>query len=137
MLPIEGIPSPASAPNNWQPLGPFKNAHDFFGDGSFWLVDAPGHCLGNMAALARVKRKDGVIKWAFLGGDCFHTPMFISYPDAPFGKGVQVTSTDSFHEDEKQAREIIKQAAELKKCEGENALIWLAHADVLEDAWNF
>uniref|UniRef100_A0A093XJN9 N-acyl homoserine lactonase AttM n=1 Tax=Talaromyces marneffei PM1 TaxID=1077442 RepID=A0A093XJN9_TALMA len=137
VLPIDGIPSPATAPEKWQPLGPFKNAHDFFGDGSFWLIDAPGHCLGNMAALARVKRKDGVVKWAFLGGDCFHTPMFVNYPDAPFGKGVKVTSTDSFHEDEEQAREIIKQAAELKKEEGENALIWLAHADVLEDVWNF
>ncbi|EED11534.1 conserved hypothetical protein [Talaromyces stipitatus ATCC 10500] len=137
VLPIDGIPSPATAPEKWQTLGPFKNAHDFFGDGSFWLIDAPGHCLGNMAALARIKRKDGVIKWAFLGGDYFHTPMFISYPDAPFGKGVKVTSTDSFHEDEEQAREIIRQAAELKRGEGENALIWLAHTDVLEDAWNF
>jgi glyoxylase-like metal-dependent hydrolase (beta-lactamase superfamily II) len=32
--------------------GPFP-AHDFFGDGSFYLLDAPGHCLGHLARLAR------------------------------------------------------------------------------------
>jgi hypothetical protein len=119
VLLIEGIPSPVSAPNNWQPLGLFENADDFFGDGSFCLIDAPGYCPGNMAALTRVKRKDGVVKRTFLGGDCFHTPRFISYPEGPFGKGVKVTSTDSFYEDEEQARELIKQAEELKKGEGE------------------
>lgn len=136
-LPINEFPSPATAPEKWQPLGPFKNAHDFFGDGSFWLIDAPGHCPGNMGALARARRKDGKLKWVFLGGDCFHSTMFVNYPDAPFGQGVSVTSTGSYHEDEGQAREIIKQAAELKKGEGDNVLIWLAHADTLEDVWNF
>jgi glyoxylase-like metal-dependent hydrolase (beta-lactamase superfamily II) len=136
-LPVEELPSPKASPEKWQPLGPFKNAYDFFGDGSFWLIDAPGHCPGNLAALARVKRKDGKVKWAFLGGDCFHSHLFVDYPEAPFGKGVKVTPTDTFHEHEEDAREIIRQTAELKKGEGENALIWIAHTGTLEDIWNF
>ncbi|KAH8704020.1 hypothetical protein BGW36DRAFT_355400 [Talaromyces proteolyticus] len=136
-LPIEEVSSPSTEPEKWQPLGPFKNAYDFFGDGSFWLIDAPGHCPGNLAALARVKRKDGKVKWAFLGGDCFHSSLFVEYPEAPFGKGVKVTPTDTYHENEDEAREIIRQAAELKKGEGENALIWIAHTSTLEDIWNF
>ncbi|ORY33626.1 hypothetical protein BCR33DRAFT_856261 [Rhizoclosmatium globosum] len=38
---------------NWQPLGSFNRAHDYYGDGSFWLIDAPGHCQGHIMALAR------------------------------------------------------------------------------------
>ncbi|EOD45481.1 putative metallo-beta-lactamase superfamily protein [Neofusicoccum parvum UCRNP2] len=50
----------------WQPLAAFDRAYDFFGDGSFWLLDAPGHLPGNLAALARVRaRADG----AGEGGD--------------------------------------------------------------------
>ena len=134
-LPIEEFPSPDAAPQNWQRLGPYKNAHDFFGDGSFWILDAPGHCLGNLAALARVKSRSGRTKWVFLGGDCFHCSHFVYYPEAPFGKGVKVTPTDTFHEDEEGARNFIRDTAELKKGEGEDALIWIAHTDTLEGVW--
>ncbi|KAI9346235.1 hypothetical protein BDR26DRAFT_856103 [Obelidium mucronatum] len=37
----------------WQPLGSFERAHDYYGDGSFWIIDAPGHCQGHIMALAR------------------------------------------------------------------------------------
>ncbi|KAJ3022578.1 UNVERIFIED_CONTAM: hypothetical protein HDU68_009036, partial [Siphonaria sp. JEL0065] len=26
----------------WQPLGSFERAHDYYGDGSIWIIDAPG-----------------------------------------------------------------------------------------------
>ena len=136
-LPIEEFPSPSEAPERWRPLGPYKNGLDFFGDGSFWIVDAPGHCLGNIGALARMKTKAGETKWAFLGGDCFHCHHFVHYPEAPYGTGVSVVKTNTFHEDEEAAREIIRQTAELKKGEGQNALIWIAHTDVLEGLWDF
>lgn len=32
-------------------------AHDFFGDGSFYLLDTPGHCIGHIAGLARTSKK--------------------------------------------------------------------------------
>jgi hypothetical protein len=136
-LPITELPSPASAPEKFQPLGPFAHAYDFFGDGSFFLVDAPGHCEGNLAGLARIRTKAGRTKWAFLGGDCFHSVLFAQYPEAPFGKGVKVTSTDSYHEDEEGARDFIRRTAKLKRREGNDALIWIAHTDTLEGIWEF
>ena len=36
---------------------PFKigrfHAHDYFGDGSFYLLDTPGHSIGHICGLAR------------------------------------------------------------------------------------
>jgi glyoxylase-like metal-dependent hydrolase (beta-lactamase superfamily II) len=134
-LPIEEFDSPSEAPKKWQKLGPFPNAHDFFGDGSFWVIDAPGHCPGNLAALARFKTKNGKAKWAFLGGDCFHCMHFVHHPEAPFGKGVKFVKTGTFHEEQEPAREMIRQIAELKRGEGDGALVWFAHADTLEGIW--
>ncbi|KAJ6584944.1 hypothetical protein B0H19DRAFT_403431 [Mycena capillaripes] len=36
-------------------IGGFK-AHDYFGDGSFYILDAPGHLVDHVCALARVTR---------------------------------------------------------------------------------
>lgn len=56
--------------HTWAPLGPFPAAIDYFGDGSFYLIDSPGHLLGHINALVRV----GPQKWVFLGGDAAHHP---------------------------------------------------------------
>ncbi|KIK54090.1 hypothetical protein GYMLUDRAFT_88239 [Collybiopsis luxurians FD-317 M1] len=45
-------------------------AFDFFGDGSFYVLDTPGHCSGHLSALARVKEDSFVL----LGGDVCHHP---------------------------------------------------------------
>ncbi|KAJ6584950.1 beta-lactamase-like protein [Mycena capillaripes] len=53
-------------------IGGFK-AHDYFGDGSFYILDVPGHLAGHVCALARVTPSSFV----FLGGDaCHHAGMF-------------------------------------------------------------
>ncbi|KAF7365240.1 Metallo-beta-lactamase superfamily protein [Mycena venus] len=53
-------------------IGGFK-AHDFFEDGSLYLLDVPGHLAGHVCALARVTPTSFV----FLGGDaCHHAGMF-------------------------------------------------------------
>ncbi|OAL44448.1 Metallo-hydrolase/oxidoreductase [Pyrenochaeta sp. DS3sAY3a] len=44
------------------------NAHDYFGDGSFYLLDTPGHAIGHMCGLARTTPTTFV----FLGGDICH-----------------------------------------------------------------
>ena len=51
-------------------IGRFK-AHDYFGDGSFYILDAPGHAVGHINALARTHSspKPGFIH---LGGDSAH-----------------------------------------------------------------
>ncbi|KAF7323928.1 Metallo-beta-lactamase superfamily protein [Mycena kentingensis (nom. inval.)] len=48
-------------------IGGFR-AHDYFGDGSFYLLDVPGHQHGHLSALARVAENDFV----FLGADACH-----------------------------------------------------------------
>lgn len=53
---------------SWAPWGPFPRALDFFGDGSLFLVDAPGHLPGHLNVLARIG--DGA--WVCLAGDSTH-----------------------------------------------------------------
>ncbi|KAF5617821.1 metallo-beta-lactamase superfamily [Fusarium sp. NRRL 25303] len=43
-------------------------AHDYFGDGSFYLLDVPGHAIGHICGLARTTPDTFV----FMGGDCCH-----------------------------------------------------------------
>jgi len=54
---------------NWQPLGPFPRALDFYGDGSIYIIDAPGHLTGHINILARTSA-DGA--WIYLAGDSAH-----------------------------------------------------------------
>lgn len=49
----------------WVPIGLFPRALDFFGDGSLYLVDAPGHT--NL--LVRTSADGG---WIYLAGDSAH-----------------------------------------------------------------
>ncbi|KAE9574990.1 hypothetical protein CGMCC3_g8819 [Colletotrichum fructicola] len=53
----------------WVHWGPFHRAKDFFGDGSFWVIDAPGHMEGNLAAAARLPNGQYVV----LASDCCHS----------------------------------------------------------------
>lgn len=48
------------------------NALDYFEDGSFYILDAPGHTIGHLCALARVKGEDGREGFVFMGGDACH-----------------------------------------------------------------
>ncbi|PYH95473.1 hypothetical protein BO71DRAFT_440249 [Aspergillus ellipticus CBS 707.79] len=48
-------------------IGGFR-AHDFFGDGSFYLLDTPGHCVGHLCGLARTTEDTFLL----LGGDICH-----------------------------------------------------------------
>lgn len=56
----------------WMPFGPFEKAMDFFGDGSFWVIQAPGHMQGNLCAAAKIESGD----WVLLGSDCCHSRLF-------------------------------------------------------------
>ncbi|KIX00273.1 uncharacterized protein Z518_10412 [Rhinocladiella mackenziei CBS 650.93] len=48
-------------------------AHDLFGDGSFYILSAPGHTIGHLCALARVSNTP-IPSFVFIGGDCAHYP---------------------------------------------------------------
>ncbi|KAF7369677.1 Metallo-beta-lactamase superfamily protein [Mycena venus] len=68
---------PLSFANSELELGGFKS-HDFFGDGSLYLLDVPGHLDGHICALARVTPTSFV----FLAGDaCFHPGLLRPTPE--------------------------------------------------------
>lgn len=50
-------------------LGGF-DAADWFGDGSFYFIDSPGHAIGHICGLARVTSKPDT--FILMGGDAFH-----------------------------------------------------------------
>ncbi|KAF2021157.1 metallo-beta-lactamase superfamily protein [Aaosphaeria arxii CBS 175.79] len=50
-------------------IGDFR-AHDYLGDGSFYILDVPGHAIGHICGFARTTHDTFV----FLGGDCCHFP---------------------------------------------------------------
>lgn len=50
-------------------IGAFR-ALDFFGDGSFFLLDTPGHAIGHLAGLARTTSNPDT--FIFMGGDICH-----------------------------------------------------------------
>lgn len=50
-------------------IGAFR-AHDFFGDGSFYLLDTPGHDVGHLAGLVRTTTNPDT--FIFMGGDLCH-----------------------------------------------------------------
>lgn len=55
-------------------IGGFR-AIDFFGDGSFYLLDAPGHAIGHVCGLAGVssiRDDDTEDTFLFMGGDTAH-----------------------------------------------------------------
>ena len=55
-------------------VGPF-DALDFFSDGSFYILDSPGHTFGHIAALARVTLSGGdpmQDTFVLMGGDTCH-----------------------------------------------------------------
>lgn len=50
-------------------VGRFE-AFDYFGDGSYYLLDAPGHAVGHLCGLARVTSNPD--SYIFMGGDASH-----------------------------------------------------------------
>ncbi len=68
-------------------LGAFR-AYDFFGDGSFYLLDAPGHDHGHIAGLARTTSNPDT--FIFMGGDlCHHNAEIRPSPYLPIPTDVQ------------------------------------------------
>ncbi|OBT90447.1 hypothetical protein VE02_01222 [Pseudogymnoascus sp. 03VT05] len=50
-------------------VGAFRG-YDYFGDGSFYLLDAPGHSIGHICALARTTTSPNT--FVFMGADACH-----------------------------------------------------------------
>ncbi|KAG5644284.1 hypothetical protein DXG03_008770 [Asterophora parasitica] len=71
---------------DWQPLGPFPRALDYYGDGSLYIVDAAGHLPGHINVFARTSA-DGA--WIYLAGDsAHHWDLITGKGDIAVSKGV-------------------------------------------------
>ncbi|KAK5991690.1 Cytochrome P450 monooxygenase mpaDE'-like protein [Cladobotryum mycophilum] len=131
------LPSTSDA-LHWTRIGPFPHALDFFGDESFFLISAPGHLPGNLAALARVCDSQGRKKWVFLGGDCAHCNLFTYWPSMPFGRiPSALMEHGTLHHDPAEARLTIQKISQCKMQLGEDFLVWYAHSELLEGQWEF
>jgi hypothetical protein len=74
-------------------IGKFR-AYDFFGDGSFYLLDTPGHDVGHLAGLARTTTNPDT--FIFMGGDiCHHGGELRPTPYLPIPDNVQFPLPES------------------------------------------
>ena len=63
------------------------DAFDYFGDGSFYLLDSPGHAVGHMCGLARVSSNPD--SFILMGGDaCHHGGEFRPSPYLPLPESI-------------------------------------------------
>lgn len=95
------------------PIGSFERGLDFFGDGSFYLIDAPGHLPGHLAALARIADS----KFVLLAADCCHNRLC-------YDPGERLISHENYH-DIKVARETVQRLKTMNQAG--NVLLILAH----------
>jgi hypothetical protein len=74
-------------------VGNFR-AYDFFGDGSFYLLDTPGHDVGHLAGLARTTTNPDT--FIFMGADiCHHGGELRPTPNLPIPNDVKFPVPDS------------------------------------------
>lgn len=114
--------------DTWKPLGPFERAYDFFGDGSLFLIDTPGHMPGHLGALALT----GQNEWVFMGGDCCHHRSLL-VGARPMSITCGPAGQKSFHKEPDVAAKTIEKIRELEKLDGGRVFVALAHDSFLVD----
>lgn len=117
---------PQQTQHEWQEISTLPNAIDFFGDGSFYLVDSPGHLRGHINALMRVDPG----KWVYLGGDCCHDPRILTgekgiatYDDGHGGMR-------SVHSDLPKAQKTIETIKRFLEINGNDKVEWVVAHDL-------
>ncbi|PPQ73308.1 hypothetical protein CVT26_015336 [Gymnopilus dilepis] len=97
--------------DEWKPVGPFPRALDFYGDGSLYIVDSPGHLPGHVNILARTSA-DGA--WIYLAGDSAHNWKLIT-GEGQIKVGMAGNPHWCLHQDLKKAEENIARIREVWK----------------------
>ncbi len=91
-------------------IGPFPRAHDYFGDGSMYIIDAEGHLAGHVNILARTSATGS---WIYLGGDTAHDLRLLTGEK----EVAEIATTDGHklcvHADKEKAIEHIKRVGSL------------------------
>lgn len=106
------------------PLGTFERAIDFYGDGSLYLVEAPGHVAGHLCALARVAPNSFI----FLAADTCHNREC-------YCPGVRLVGP-RMHTNLEVARDTVCRLTRLNK-EADNVVVVLAHERERQDEMPF
>jgi glyoxylase-like metal-dependent hydrolase (beta-lactamase superfamily II) len=109
----------------WVSFGPFARAYDYFGEGSFFLLDTPGHMPGHMGAVACTAERE----WVFMGGDCCHHRSLLK-GERPMSITIGPNGMESFHRDPAAAMNTIEKVRLLSKAG--NVFVALAHDASLE-----
>ncbi|KIW65757.1 hypothetical protein PV04_07985 [Phialophora macrospora] len=109
--------APGSVPSGF----PFDEGVDIFGDGSFLILDAPGHMPGHQMALART----GDDEWVAMGGDCCHHRNLLDDPTRDISVDVGPNGQPGFHKDPVSARETIRKTQSLHS--SDRVFVALAH----------
>lgn len=105
------------------PIGPFPRAHDYFGDGSLYIIDAVGHLAGHINILARTSPTGS---WIYLGGDTAHdTRLLTGEKEIAFLVDPASGHVHCAHWNKTEAIEHIKRVGSLLKVPGVHVL--LAH----------
>ncbi|KIY03329.1 uncharacterized protein Z520_00020 [Fonsecaea multimorphosa CBS 102226] len=99
----------------------FDEGVDIFGDGSFFVLDAPGHMPGHQMALART----GEDEWVAMGGDCCHHRDLLEHPSRDISVDVGPNGQPGFHKDPVSARETIHRTQALHS--NPSVFVVLAH----------
>ncbi|KAL8919221.1 MAG: hypothetical protein Q9208_006882 [Pyrenodesmia sp. 3 TL-2023] len=78
-------------------IGRFR-AIDYFNDGSFYLLDAPGHAIGHLCGLARVTSSPD--SFVFMGADaCHHAGLLRPSEYLPLPRGITPPSSSPVNDD--------------------------------------
>jgi glyoxylase-like metal-dependent hydrolase (beta-lactamase superfamily II) len=88
---------------------PFERGVDLFGDGSFFILDAPGHMPGHQMALGRTGRDE----WVAMGGDCCHHRNLLEDPSRQISVDVGPNGQPGFHKDPASAKITIRKTQAL------------------------
>ncbi|EAU86064.1 hypothetical protein CC1G_07143 [Coprinopsis cinerea okayama7 len=98
------------SPEGWSAVGPFPRALDFYGDGSLYIIDSPGHLPGHINVLARTS-SDG--SWVYLAGDSCHHCSILS-GEANIAVGAPWNPRYCVHEDLARTEKHLKHIQKLK-----------------------
>lgn len=112
-------PHSSDSGHRWAPIGPFPHALDWYGDGSLYIIDAPGHLPGHINVLVRTSPDGG---WVYLAGDTAHDYRLIN------GES-KIADTEGFgcaHRDKEGAERHMQRVKELKEKE-KRVRVLLAH----------
>ncbi|GJE97374.1 MBL fold metallo-hydrolase [Phanerochaete sordida] len=106
------------------PWGPYERAVDVYSDGSFYLIDSPGHMPGHLSATARVAPDTFI----FLAGDTCHNRLC-------FAPGERLVSEEN-HADIETARATVRRLVRLDT-EYPNIVTIIAHDAALKEVLPF